>query len=98
MYLLTGSALDVGIRYPDLCGDKFTFHTNEGHIYYDKNNSCADSNFSLEQTTEGNYCDGRTGKNDHKHNKISRDSVEYAAISWGCLLRSLNNIGKETVG
>ena len=81
--------------FPDLCGSKFTFHPNEGHVY-GSNKKCADSNFSLSKPT-CNYCDARPGENCHDHDKVSRDLVEYETICWGCLLRIINGRGEETL-
>ena len=97
--------MSLQYTFPVLCGGKMmmkmkmmTFHPNEGHLYgSDKSQSCADSVLSLTKPTSNNYCDAKTGKNCHDHSEISRDSLEYETICWGCLLQILNGGVQETI-
>ena len=81
--------------FPVLCGGKMTFLPNDGHLY-GRNKKCADSNLSLTKQKRNN-CVARNGENCHNHIEISRDSLEYETICWGCLLRIINSGVQETI-
>ena len=84
----------------DLCGGKVIFHPNEGHLYGSNNNKqtikCDYYKFSLTRPTSDD-CVGKPGESGHNHMGITRDSLEYAILCWGCLLRHLSFRNQETV-
>ena len=86
--------------FPDVRGViQVIFIPNEGHLYSSNKQQpikCDYSNFSLTKAKSDN-CVARPGEKRHNHFEISRDSLEYAILCWGCLIRILNGRGEETV-
>ena len=83
---------------PGLCGGKFTYNSSKRHFFDNKTNNCADSNFSLKETPKVKNCSILQSDHDsHGHEKISEDSLQYAVVCWGFLLRFISMNGKESV-
>ena len=83
---------------PDLCGGKFTYNSSKRHFFDNKTNNCADYNFSLIETPQIKNCSILQSDHDsHGHDKSTEDSLQYASVCWGFLLRFISMNGKESV-